>query len=514
MHVSSLIASITLDRQQGLPLYRQLYGEIRKAILGGQMLPGMQLPPSREFCVALGISRQTVLNAYDQLLAEGYLRGTVGQGTFVNEDLPALVEQGKSTDLQLTDSVTAENGKCISSRGQHYIDPRGLTRFHQGQVRAFRVSMPDLGLFPFEVWARLEARHYRHHKGQLGYGDPAGYRPLRELLAVNLKAARGVNCTPEQILITSGSQQALYLLATMLLDVGEQAWVEAPCYRGTTAALHAAQAQMCPVPVDAEGMDVAYAATHFPAAKLAFVTPSHQMPLGMTMSLQRRMALLDWAQQNAAWIVEDDYDSEYRFGSSPLASLQSLDTRQCVIYVGTLSKVLFPSLRLGYMVLPEKLREPLVQGKSVIDKLTAVMPQMVLTDFIAEGHFGRHIKRTRKIYAERQACLVNCIRHVLNDELECGAQDGGLDLAVYFKKNRDEERIIQAGLALGLELRGLSHYVGIPGQAGQAGQFGSHPPGLLLGFAALDIAEIERSVMLLASLFNQDPHTAHTAHTA
>lgn len=501
MHVSPLIASITLDRQHSLPLYRQLYGEIRQAILGGQMLPGMQLPPSREFCLALDISRQTVLNAYDQLLAEGYLRGSVGQGTFVNEDLPAQVQTRKSRDVQVADSVVAEEQRGLSQRGRRHIDPRGSTRYHQGQVRAFRVSMPDLGLFPFDVWARLEARHCRHHKGQLGYGDPAGYLPLRELLAVYLKAARGVNCAPEQILITSGSQQALYLLSTMLLDVGEQAWVESPGYRGSTAALHAVQAQMCPVPVDEEGMDVAYAAGHFPDAKLVFVTPSHQMPLGMTMSLQRRMALLEWAQQNAAWIVEDDYDSEYRFGSSPLASLQSLDTRQCVIYVGTLSKVLFPGLRLGYMVLPETLRESLIKGKSVIDKHTAVMPQMVLADFIAEGHFGRHIKRTRKIYAERQACLVRCIRSMLSDELECGAQDGGLDLAVYFKKNRDEERIIQTGLALGLELRGLSHYVGIPGQAGSAA---SHPSGLLLGFAALDVAEIERSVMLLASVFKND----------
>lgn len=496
MHISQMIAGIALDRQDRQPLYRQLYAEIRKSILAGQMLPGMQLPPSRDFCQALQISRQTVLNAYDQLLAEGYLRGSVGQGTFVNEDLPAIAQRGKT---KVNDISTTKLLDRISRRGLQHIDPRGSTRFHQGSVRAFRVSMPDLDLFPFDIWARLEARHCRHPKGQLGYGDPAGHLALRELLAVYLKAVRGVNCSPEQILITSGSQQALYLLSTMLLDPGEKAVVEYPCYRGTTAALHAAQADICAVPVDDEGMDVEYAARHYPDARVAFVTPSHQMPLGMTMSLQRRMALLEWAQARAVWIVEDDYDSEYRFGSSPLASLQSLDTHQSVIYVGTLSKVLFPGLRLGYLVLPEKLLEPMIQAKAVIDKHTSIMPQMTLADFIAEGHFGRHIKRTRKVYAERQACLVNCLEKELADELVCGAQDGGLDLAVYFKHAYDEAQIIEAGQEIGLELRGLGHYADVPGKTNRPAE---SPGGLLLGFASLTCAEIERSVSKLATLFN------------
>jgi len=495
MHISQMIAGIVLDRQTGLPLYRQLYAGIRKAILTGQMLPGMQLPPSREFCQVLNISRQTVLNAYDQLLAEGYLRGSVGQGTFVNEELPAIAEGSKAQASNIPATKLLDR---ISKRGLQHIDPRGSTRFHQGDVRAFRVSMPDLDLFPFDIWARLEARHCRHPKGQLGYGDPAGHLALRELLAVYLKAARGVNCAPEQILITSGSQQALYLLSTMLLDPGEKAVVEYPCYRGTTAALHAAQADICSVPVDDEGMDVVYAAKHYPDTKVAFVTPSHQMPLGMTMSLQRRMALLEWAQANAVWIVEDDYDSEYRFGSSPLASLQSLDTHQSVIYVGTLSKVLFPGLRLGYLVLPEKLLEPMIQAKAVIDKHTSIMPQMTLGDFIAEGHFGRHIKRTRKVYAERQASLIHSLEKELGDELICGAQDGGLDLAVYFKQAYDEEQIIDAGRKIGLELRGLGHYADVPGKTNRPAE---SPGGLLLGFASLSSAEIERSVSKLATLF-------------
>ncbi|MFZ6656669.1 PLP-dependent aminotransferase family protein [Undibacterium sp. TJN19] len=499
MHISQMISTLRLERNAGTPLYRQLYGEISRAILNGQMLPGMQLPPSRDFCRALNISRQTVLNAYEQLLAEGYLRGSVGQGTFVNESLPVSSRGQNSSAMNEATVVSAPGLPVqISRRGQHYIDPRGSTRFHQGPVRAFRVSMPDLRLFPFDVWARLEARHCRHPKGQLGYGDPAGYIPLRELLAVYLKAARGVNCSPEQIIITSGSQQALYLLSTMLLDRGDSAWVESPCYRGTTAALHAAQAKICAVPVDDEGMDINYAVSHFPEAKIAFVTPSHQMPLGMTMSLQRRMALLEWAHQHHGWIVEDDYDSEYRFSGSPLASLQSLDKHQRVIYVGTLSKVLFPGLRLAYMVLPEKLLEPVTQAKAVIDKHTAVLPQMALADFISEGHFGRHIKRTRKIYAGRQSALIAGLQKHLADELECGALDGGLDLAVYFKKAIDEEALLQAGLDNNMELRGLSHYADLPGHSIRPAHC---PSGLLLGFAALDIPEIERSVKQLAGLF-------------
>jgi GntR family transcriptional regulator/MocR family aminotransferase len=489
--MSLFIQSVQLDPAAKTALFRQLYAAIKQAILAGALQPGMQLPPTRDFCQALAVSRQTVLNAYDLLLAEGYLLGEVGKGTYVHHQLPAgAVPKLPGT---LGASTSGADAPGLSQRGLRYADTRGQSRIHQDKTRVFRVSMPGLDAFPFETWARLEARRWRHHEDKLGYSDPAGYLPLRELLAVYLKAARGVNCHAGQIIITSGSQQALYLLPTVLLDPGDAAWIESPGYRGAIAPLLAAQAEICHVPVDAEGLDVAYAARHYPHAKLVYVTPSHQLPLGMSMSLQRRLALLAWAKQRGAWVIEDDYDSEYRYSGAPLASLQSLDQSGNVIYVGTLSKVLFPGLRLGYMVLPETLVAPMLQAKTTIDKHTAIVPQMVLADFMAQGHFGRHIKRTRKLYAQRQAALLHALDTSLKDELVCGASDGGLDLAVHFKRQRDEAAVVQAGLAAGIELRGLSHYAMSPELAALA----NFPAGLLLGFSSVTEAEIEQGAATL-----------------
>ena len=490
-----ILSTLQLDRKSKLPLFRQLYAAIKQAILSGAIPAGMQLPPSRDFCLSLFISRQTVLNAYELLLAEGYLLGSVGKGTYVNVDLPV-----KSTIRQTIQTRKLQGIEpSLSKRGLRFVDPAGLTRFHQDKTRAFRVSMPGLDVFPFDVWMRLETRRWRHHEDRLGYSDPAGYQPLRELLAVYLRASRGVNCSPEQIIMTSGSQQALYLLSTVLLDPEDAAWVESPGYRGAIAPLHAAQATVCHVPVDDDGLDVAYGARHYPDAKLVYVTPSHQLPLGMTMSLQRRLALLAWAKAHRAWVIEDDYDSEYRYSGAPLASLQSLDQSGCVVYVGTMSKVLFPGLRLGYMVVPPALVTPLTHAKATIDKHTAIVPQMVLADFIAEGHFGRHIKRTRKVYSQRQAALLHALDTTLADEISCGASDGGLDLAVHFKKPRSEEIVVQAGLAAGLELRALSYYFSdVEGENSS-----TSAPGLLLGFSSISEVEIQRSCLVLGNVLRR-----------
>jgi GntR family transcriptional regulator/MocR family aminotransferase len=468
---------------------------VKQAILTGALPAGAQLPPSREFCQRLSISRQTVLNAYELLLAEGYLSGAVGKGTYVNLDLPdvpdrpAIMAGRRAVPMNKSKQTTP----VLSKRGRQFVDRASLAPVHQAKTRAFRVSMPGLDVFPFDVWARLEARRWRHHEDKLGYGDPAGYGRLRELLAVYLKTARGVVCNPEQIIITSGSQQALYLLSTVLLDPEDAAWVESPGYRGAIATLQAAQAQVCHVPVDHDGLDVNYGALHYPNAKLAYVTPSHQLPLGMTMSLQRRLALLAWAKQGSAWVIEDDYDSEYRYSGAPIASLQSLDKNDCVIYVGTMSKVLFPGLRLGYMVLPPALVTPVTHAKAIVDRHTAIVPQMVLADFIAEGYFGRHIKRTRKLYSQRQTALLDAIETHLSDDLSCGPSDGGLDLAVHFRKQRSENAVVKAGLVAGLELRPLSYFLS-PDAKELSPEFS---PGLLLGFSSLTEQEINNSCLVL-----------------
>jgi GntR family transcriptional regulator / MocR family aminotransferase len=486
MHITQILAAMPLERTSPTPLFRQLYEQIKGAILRGAIGAGMQLPPTRALCELLSVSRQTVLNAYDQLHAEGYLSGNVGRGTYVSAHLPIARQAPPRARGML---------RPLSKRGLAHAGAMGNATHHDGPLRAFRVGMPGIDLFPFDVWSRLEARHWRRPDHQMGYSDPAGYLPLRELLCVYLKAARGVACTPEQIVITSGSQQALYLLSTLLLDRGDAAWVESPGYQGASAALRAGGAQVCPVPVDAQGLDVAFGAAHYPAARLVMVTPSHQLPLGMTMSLQRRLELLAWAAANKAWVIEDDYDSEYRYTGAPLASLQSLDRADCVLYVGTLSKVLFPGLRLGYLVVPPALADAVVRAKAAIDRHTAIVPQMVLADFIAAGHFGRHIKRSRDAYALRRATLVNGIDKYLSTQLVCGPSDTGLDLCVHFRRRRSEAALVKAGREAGIELRALSHYsdASAPPECASA-------PGLLLGFAAIAPDEIGHGLSVLRQL--------------
>ncbi len=484
MNTVDILAALPLDRALAEPLFRQLYAQIRDAILKGALTSGMQLPPTRDLGLLLGVSRQTVLNAYTQLSAEGYLSGAVGKGTFISAQLPATPPHGLAAPERLM--------RPVSRRGAALAGAIDGVGYHQGPLRAFRASMPALDLFPFATWSRLEARRWRRPDHHMGYSDPAGFAPLRELLAVYLRASRGVHCTPAQIVITSGSQQGLFLLAQLMLDPGDKVWLESPGYQGATAPMLAAGATVCTVPVDADGMDVAHGIAHYPDAKMVFATPSHQLPLGTTMSLQRRLELLRWAAAAKAWIIEDDYDSEYRYNGPPLACLQSLDRAGCTLYVGTLSKVLFPGLRLGYIVAPEPLVEAIVRAKNVMDRHTAIVPQMVLADFMAQGHFGRHIKRTREAYAERRQALLSGLAARLPDLLACGPSDAGLDLCVHFRQGHDENQVMRAGAAEGILLRSLAYYTNRAATPACA-----FTPGLLLGFSALTPAQIDAGLTVL-----------------
>lgn len=496
MHLAQSLTTLQLDPASATPLFRQLYEAIKQTILSGKISPGMQLPPTRALSELFGISRQTVLNAYAQLIAEGYLSGTVGKGTFVSASL-ALSGKSKPntpapTPLQLL--------RPLSARGQCFVGPQTALNIHEGELKAFRIGMPSIDVFPFDIWARLEARRWRRPSHELGYSDPAGYAPLRAALAAYLRASRGVHCAPEQIVITSGSQQALFLIATLLLAPNDGAWVEEPGYRGINASLRAAQAHICPVPIDNEGLCVSYGIAHHPDAKMVYVTPSHQLPLGVTMSLQRRLELLAWAAENRSWIVEDDYDSEYRYTGPPLASLQSLDRVGCVIYVGTLSKVLFPGLRLGYLVLPPSLVDAFVQARAILDRHAAIVPQMVLADFIAEGHFGRHIKRTREVYAERRSALLEAINTHLVDELQPGPADAGLQLSTTFRDQRNDLAVAHAAAQKGLEVRALSRFYNVE-ESPDSGH--NRASGLVLGFAPISVAEIKRGVTVLGDILRR-----------
>lgn len=396
----------TLDQHAPTPLYKQLYERLRDEILLGQLKPLARLPSTRALASELGVSRNTTALAYEQLLLEGYIESRVGDGMRVaslqpEQPFPVLPAHGNAKTARRTDPAEVRPA-ILSRRGRLLAEMPDLEIFPGGEadvgMGVFRVGKPDVALFPYDTWSKLVARHARQSLHAVAlYQDAHGYAPLREAIAAHIGITRGVHCAPEQIILTAGSQGAIDLVARVLLDPGDRAWVEDPGYPGGRGALLAAGARPIPVPVDGEGIAVEAGRERCHDARLAIVTPSHQFPTGVTMSLRRRLALLQWAGDARAWIVEDDYDSEYRFSGRPLEALQGLDTAARVIYVGTFSKVLFPALRLGYLVAPPALIPGLLAARRLIDVHPPLLEQVALADFLAEGHFVRHLRRTRAV---------------------------------------------------------------------------------------------------------------------
>jgi GntR family transcriptional regulator/MocR family aminotransferase len=482
-HVATL-PNLRIDHSLATPLHDQLYAGIRSAILAGQLRANTRLPSTRRLAHELAISRNTVLEAYAQLLAEGYITGQVGSGTYVSPTLPDAVLQLQTT-TSLSYPVPARNP---SQRGKLLAATPVSAARDTGTLRAFRPGLPAFETFPFEIWSRLMARHWRQPPPELlSYGSPRGYPPLREAIAEYLLASRGVRCTPEQIIIVAGSQQALDLATRVLLDIGDRAWIEDPGYLGARGALTSAGAEIVPVPVDGEGLDMTAGISQCPDARLVYITPSHQFPLGVTMSLPRRLALLEWAHRTGAWILEDDYDSEYRYTGRPLPALQGLDSENRTIYLGTLSKTLFPSLRLGYMVVPPDLIAPFVAAKALADRHAPSIEQAVLADFIAQGHFVRHVRRTRVLYAERQATLVEAVERELSGLLELEPAEAGMHLVARLPHNIDDQLVSAKAAEYGVEAPALSTYGVAP----------LRPRGLILGYAAFSQAEIYAGVRRL-----------------
>ncbi len=481
--------SLHLDARRSAPLHRQLYAEIRGAVLSGRLAAGARLPSTRSLAADLGVSRNTVAAAFDQLMAEGYLEGKVGSGTFVT-DLGAKASGGAAPHSGRRDAA------LLSARGRMLAQSRAAPSTEVATARAFRPGVPALDAFPRELWARLSARVARRARAEvLSYGNPAGYFPLRQAIADYLRAARGVRCSVEQVIVTAGSQQALDLSARVLLDAGDTAWVEDPGYLGVRGAFGAAGVNCAAVAVDEEGLSVAEGEAHAPEARLAYVSPSHQYPMGMTMSLGRRMALLEWARRRRAWIVEDDYDSEFRYAGRPLASLQGLDTADRVIYTGTFSKVLFPALRLGYMVVPQAVADAFASARALADRQSQGLEQSVVAQFLSEGHFARHVRRMRALYAARQEALVSEGRRELAGLMQIPPADAGMHLLGWLPAKTSDTAAARAVAAAGVVAPPISLYA-----ARQRPR-----PGLILGYACVNSRQIREGVRKLAIALHQKP---------
>lgn len=482
------LTTVSLDHASSVPLYRQLYNWLRVAILTGQLKPGTRLQSTRELAAELDVSRNTIMNAFEQLLAEGYLEGQTGSGTYVSRALP---DDMLNVPPMSARAVQPSRKKlALSERGATLASAAVSASSGSMEVRAFRPGIPALDVFPAALWSRLLARRWRNPPFDLlGYGSPAGYKPLREAIASYLGAARGIRCEAEQVILVAGSQQALDLVARLLLGPNDAAWIEDPGYLGTRAAFIGAGARLVPVPIDEEGLDVTAGAAVAPDARLVYVSPSHQYPLGVTMSLARRLALLEWASGASSWIIEDDYDSEYRYEGRPLAALQGLDKEGRVIYLGTFSKVLFPALRIGYIVVTPELVDAFAAARGVLSRFTPSMDQATLADFINEGHFARHIRRMRTLYAERQAVLVETARRELDGLLEVNPSEAGIHLVGWLNDGMDDRKASEAAASAGIEAQALSSFRIKHRRRG----------GLLLGYAGYNERQIRVGVRKLST---------------
>ncbi|HEV2442604.1 MAG TPA: PLP-dependent aminotransferase family protein [Steroidobacteraceae bacterium] len=476
----SFIPPMTLDLRSETPLYRQISIWFQRAILAGQLRPGQRVPSTRALARGLGISRIPVLGAYELLIAEGYFEPFVGAGTCVSRSVPDAFSRPDKEGLPDLASIDAQSkGRRTGSRRAE-----GMRGSAQMWLRGCR-GCTDLEHFPIRTWSQLVSRHSKKmSRDIMGYGDTMGYWPFREAIAEYLGAFRAVNCHPSQVLVTTGSQQALQISALALLDPKDEAWIEEPGYPGTHQALKTAGARLMPIPVDEHGLDVEYGIRTADRARAAFVTPARQYPMGITMSASRRIELLNWATRNGAWIVEDDYDSEFRFSGNPIASLQGLDTDGRVIYVGTLTKVMYPTLRLGFAVIPTDLVESFLDLRNATDTVaTSVLYQMAMTDFIREGHFARHIKKMRAVYMERRKVMAEAVRSQAGGVLDIVGDEAGLYLLTLLPPGVDDLEVVERAYRM-MPVGPLSRcHASRPGRAG-----------LMLGYANISVREIPAMV--------------------
>jgi GntR family transcriptional regulator/MocR family aminotransferase len=489
LHALQDYLGLHLSRDGLEPLNRQLYRHLRGAILSGLLARGSALPASRSLCDAMNLGRNTVLHAYGQLEAEGYVVSRAGAGTYVSDALPDPPPVGTE------ESQAAPSPLPLSKRAQSLL--KGIQQRGSPETPTFAPGMPDTSTFPWALWLRLQQRHQRSAQGtDLGYLSNGGHPALKAALATYLRLSRGVNCEAEQILITSSMQQAFHLVALATADAGDTVWMEEPGYPGARFAWQAAGLRIEPVATDAEGLRWHGSE---PDPRLIYVTPSHQYPLGCVMSLARRHALLQEAAERDAWLVEDDYDSEFRHDGRPLAAMQGLDRQGRVIYLGTLSKVLFPALRMGYLVAPPDLVEPLRILQARLMREGSYIEQATLADFIEDGHFGAHLRRMRGIYAKRQSKLREALAAHLGDWLadsESPRPDqiallggaAGMHLTLRLPAGLDDRLFSQQLGDMGMLAPALSGYCLRPPPF----------PGLVLGYGGADDATLMLAAVRLA----------------
>ena len=477
-------------RARGASATRWLYESLRAAILEGRLGLGSRIPTTRELSRQYELSRGTVVTAFENLKAEGYVNATVGSGTYVACVLPeSLLVAPRALKGRESKRTAAHPPRRLSAAARR-LSP--LASYPDGPAPAFRVGQPALDRFPTTLWAQVASRRLRMASVKMLLGCGAmGYEPLREAIAGYLVASRGVNCSPDQVAIVSGTLEALGLAARLLLDPGDRVAMESPGYTGARVALEAAGATLVPVPVDDGGLVVD--AKRMKDARLVYVTPAHQFPMGMSMCVTRRLALLDWACSSGATIFEDDYDSEYRYCGPPMPALQGLDRRGQVIFSGSFSKVLFPSLRLGYVVLPSDLVDPFAAIISVTTRHAPLLDQAVLADFITGGHYGRHIRRMRELYAERQSVLISSAKDELPGLLDVCSIEAGMQTVGWLPVGVDGARVAALAAKRGVEVKAVA-----PRERGRAVR---HV--LQLGFAAVDAREIRRGVRVLGEVVRE-----------
>jgi GntR family transcriptional regulator/MocR family aminotransferase len=453
----ALLSGINIERNTSVPIYRQLDASLRRLILSGKLKPGQKLPSTREQAEELGVSRITVKSVYEQLVVEGYALAKTGAGTFVAQGLeiesaPKLRRvrrKSKIPEIEITD------------RAQRIMSSRASAR--HGETDPFRPGVPAHDLFPVKVWNKclLEATQsdHRHH---MGYGNLSGSADLRNSIANHLTDARGMQVDPGQIVITSGAQQAFVLIAFVLLNKGDTVWYEDPGHIAGRDVMQIMGASIASVPIDSEGLDVQYAIENHPKPSIIFTTPSHQQPLGTTMSLVRRLTLLNYAQENDAWIIEDDYDSEFRYRGRPLPALSALDSERRVFYVGTFSKSMFAAIRIGYVVVPPGLIDSFAKASNLLGHRSSAIVEQALSRFMDDGRFVEHVRKMRRVYRERKDTLFDCLKNDCGNFLEPQKTDAGMHIIAWLKNNLQDQAAFSALLNAGIESLPLSIYCATP----------------------------------------------------